>query len=103
MAKANGTRHRVLADSPVYPLEEKLNAVEAALDIRAAENANEADNERLLLVLNPQLEQVEPAPLDNVSVEQLDAIEKQLESLKCPLAPTEYHHKSRLSSTRSQS
>ncbi|CAJ0576042.1 unnamed protein product, partial [Mesorhabditis spiculigera] len=81
MAKANDTRHRVLAESPVYPLEEKLNAVEAALD-KAKQNANEADNERLLLVLNLQLEQVEQLPLDNVSVEQLDAIEKQLESLK---------------------
>ncbi|CAJ0569031.1 unnamed protein product, partial [Mesorhabditis spiculigera] len=61
---------------------EKLNAVEAALDKARKQNANEADNERLLLVLNLQLEQVEQLPLDNVSVEQLDAIEKQLESLK---------------------
>ncbi|CAJ0557736.1 unnamed protein product, partial [Mesorhabditis spiculigera] len=50
--------------------------------IPSRRNANEADNERLLLVLNLQLEQVEQLPLDNVSVEQLDAIEKQLESLK---------------------
>ncbi|CAJ0918037.1 unnamed protein product, partial [Mesorhabditis belari] len=51
--------------------------------------AKDADKERLVLLLNVQLEQAEQLPLENVSVDELNALEKQLQSsdnqksLKC--------------------